>query len=380
MKIGVLSGTVEAGGAQRVCLKMIQALKEANHEVTLVTLTRTDWTKVQKMLGETFKPDREVILLKRNFRGFDAYKPLFASFVLPSVKRKFKLDLLINSQADTLPARADIQYVHYPTFSDFENADINLKYSRSLFWRIYISPYKFLHRFFSNYLNTGVLVTNSSFSKRAIWKHVGRNSIVVFPPVEIEAFAKAALNAKKKNNVISCGRYSPEKNYEYVLEVAKRLKSIKFAILGSFSGKKSTFYYEKLHQSILSMGLENVELLNGLQFRDLLRRYGEAKVYMHAMKHEHFGIAVAEAMAAGLVPVVFRAGGPWEDILKKKQGYFGFSYQDQNEASSIVRMLVENDELRNEIVTRNAIYVNQFSDSVFKEQFLSLVNRMANRV
>jgi glycosyltransferase involved in cell wall biosynthesis len=377
MKIGILSGTVEAGGAQRVCLKMIQALKEANHEVTLITLTKTDWSKVQKMLGEVIRPDREVVLLRRNFRGFDAYKPLLAALLLQNVRRKLKLDLVINSQADVLPIRADMQYVHYPTFSDFENAGINLKYSRSLFWRIYIAPYKFMHRFFANYLSTGLLVTNSSFSKRAIWKHVGRNSIVVFPPVEIEAFANAAKDAVKKDGVVSCGRYSPEKNYEYVLEVANRLRNVEFAVVGSFSGKKSTVYYEKLRQIVSSKGLENVELLHGVQFGDLLRHFGEAKVYMHAMKNEHFGITVVEAMAAGLIPVVFRAGGPWEDILKKKQGYFGFSYQDQDEASAIIKMLMANNDLRSEIVNRNAIYVNQFSGSVFEKQFISLVEKIA---
>jgi alpha-1,2-mannosyltransferase len=376
MKIGVLSGTVEVGGAQRVCLKMIQALKEANHEVTLITITKTDWPKVQQMLGEVIRPDREVVLIGRTFRGFDAYKPLLATFLFMNAERRLKLDLLINSQADILPVRADIQYVHYPTFSDFKNAAINLKYSRSLFWRVYISPYKFMHRFFSNYLSTGVLLTNSSFSKRAVWEHVGRDSIVIFPPVEIGAFAKTAQTVTKKARVVSCGRYSPEKNYEYVLEVAKILRNVEFAVIGSFSGKKSAVYFEKLRHTVLSTGLENVELLYGLQFKDLLKHYGGAKVYMHAMKNEHFGITIVEAMAAGLVPVIYRGGGPWEEILKAKQGYYGYSYKNPKEAADIIEMLLENDSLRKKIVERNQEYIQVFSDSRFKENFIGLVSKL----
>jgi alpha-1,2-mannosyltransferase len=375
MRVGVISSSIEPGGAQRVCLKMIEALKAANHEVALITLTKTDWSTVQKMLGNVVKPDEEIVLLKRNLRGFDAYKPLLAAVMMPRIRRKFKVDLLVNSQADTLPIKADILYVHYPTFSEFESAGINLKYSRSLFWRIYISPYKLVHRFFESYLKTGFLVTNSTYSKKAVREHTGRDPSVIFPPVEIEAFAAVAKDDNREDKVVSCGRYSPEKNYEYVLETANRLKEAEFAVVGSFSGKKSSKYYEKLRSMTSEKRLTNVELLRGLPFKDLLRIYSKAKVYMHAMRNEHFGIAVIEAMAAGLVPVVYRGGGPWEDILKAKQGYHGFSYENPDEAANIIKMLLANENFRKGIVERNLVYVKEFSDAIFKERFIKLVNK-----
>ena len=233
MKVGVISSSIKAGGAQRVCLKMIQTLKEANHEVALISLTKTDWSRVQEMLGEIVKPDEEIVLLTNNFRGFDVYKPLLAAVLLPRIRRKYKFDLMVNSQGDTLPIKADITYVHYPTFSEFESVDINIKYSRSLFWRTYIIPYKIMHRFFKNYLKTGILLTNSNYSKKAVRKHAGKNPIVLYPPVEVTAFAAVANVSKRENKVVVCGRYSPEKNYEYVLETANYLKEAEFAVVGS---------------------------------------------------------------------------------------------------------------------------------------------------
>ncbi len=375
MKVGVISSSLEAGGAQRVCLKMIQALKEANYKVVLISLTKTDWSRVQKMLGAVVKPDEEIVLLKSNFRGFDVYKPLLAAVIVSRIRRKFKFDLLVNSQGDTLPIKADIVYVHYPTFSEFEIVDINLKYSRSLFWRTYITPYKMVHRFFKSYLKTGVLITNSTYSKKAVRKHAGRNPIVLYPPVEVKAFAAVAKANKRENKVVACGRYSPEKNYEDVLEAANRLKEAEFAVVGSFSGEKSTRYYEKLHSEKSKRNLTNVELLKALTFKQLMILYGKAKVYMHAMKNEHFGIAVIEAMAAGLVPVVYRGGGPWEDILKSKQGYYGFSYKNPDEAVNIIKLLLADENLRKEIVERNLNYVKEFSDTIFKEIFIKLANK-----
>jgi glycosyltransferase involved in cell wall biosynthesis len=354
---------------------MIEALKGEHHQVAQISLTETDWSEVRKMLGNVVKPDEEIVLFKSNFRGFEAYKPLLAALLVPMIRRKLKLELLVNSQADTLPVKSDILYVHYPTFSEFENVDINLKYTTSLFWRTYISPYKLVHRFFESYLKTGILVTNSTYSRKAVRQHTGRNPIVVYPPVEVETFSAAAEGKKREEMVVSCGRYSPEKNYEYMLEAAKRLTNVKFAVVGSFSGEKSTKYYEKLCSMKSEKSLANVELLKTVPFRDLLKLYSEAKIYMHTMKNEHFGIAVIEAMAAGLVPVVYRGGGPWEDILKAKQGYYGFSYETPNEAVAIIKMLLANENLRAEIVKRDLVYVKEFSDDLFKKRFIELVNR-----
>ena len=377
MKVGVISGSIEAGGAQRVCLKMIEALKEANHEVALITLIKTDWSTVEKMLGDVTKPDEEIVVFKRDFSGFAAYRPLYAALMMPTIRRRHHIELLVNSQADTMPVKADLLYVHYPTFSEFESVDINVKYSRSLFWRTYISIYKLLHGFFASYLKTGVLITNSTYSKKALMKHAGRTPLVIYPPVEVEAFAKAAMGSGRQNLVVSVGRYSPEKNYENVLQVAKHLRNVQFSVVGAFSGGKSANYYQKFRSKTADEQLANVELLKALDFNDLLKLYGKAKIYLHSMKDEHFGITIIEAMAAGLVPVVYRGGGPWEDILKAKQGHYGFSYKTPEEAAGIIEMLLANEALRRDIAERNMGYAKQFSDTQFKKQFIDLINKAA---
>jgi glycosyltransferase involved in cell wall biosynthesis len=377
MRVGVISGSLDPGGAQRVCLKMIEALKEANHQVALITLTKTDWANLQAIMGCVVKPDQEIVLLPKSFRGFDAYKPLLAALLMPAVRRRFKLDLLVNSQGDTLPVASDITYVHYPTFSEYEQVDINLKYTASLFWRLYIAPYKLVHGFFNRYLRSGVLATNSNFSKKAIRRHVDRDAIVITPPVETKTFFTAAKSGVRQNRVISCGRYSPEKNYEYVLQVAEQLRDVQFSVIGSFSGQKSANYYVKLCTLKSERCLSNVELLKNIRFECLLNLYGSSKVYMHAMKGEHFGIVVVEALAAGLVPVVYRGGGPWEDILKEKQGLYGFSYGNAKEAAGLIRKLMDSDALREPISERNVTYAAEFSDAFFKKKFIALVNRIA---
>jgi glycosyltransferase involved in cell wall biosynthesis len=52
---------------------------------------------------------------------------------------------------------------------------------------------------------------------------------------------------------------------------------------------------------------ENVEFTNWLSDEELHARYRRAAVYVQASRHEGFGLAVAEAMLAGCIPVVMNA-------------------------------------------------------------------------
>jgi glycosyltransferase involved in cell wall biosynthesis len=51
--------------------------------------------------------------------------------------------------------------------------------------------------------------------------------------------------------------------------------------------------------------------------RRIIELMSQASIYLHPPFAEHFGIAIAEAAAAGLVPVVYRDGGGWTDIASR---------------------------------------------------------------
>merc|ERR1711990_473112 len=47
----------------------------------------------------------------------------------------------------------------------------------------------------------------------------------------------------------------------------------------------------------------------------ILELFSKAKVAIHTMKYEHFGIAVVELMAAGIITVAHKSAGPLMDII-----------------------------------------------------------------
>jgi len=376
MRIGVIHHSLNvAGGGERLCLKTIEALKEAGHEVVLATVEPTNWKRVERILGKVVKPDKETSLLPFKLELFGIYMRLLTSF--SALKLRKKCDLLINTHGDALPVKADIIYMHYPMFALLKDNPVSTKYSESIFWRAYFAPYEMIQGIIAQKFLEGLILTNSNFSRKAIKKYTGKDSVVVYPPVDIKTFAIATKSEKRENLIVSCGRYSAEKNYEFVLKVAEKLREkAKFIIIGSVSGRVSRDYYEKLSQIKRKKKLDNVELLRNVSFGDLLRIYGKAKIYLHAMKYEHFGISVVEAMAAGMVPVVHRSGGSWEDILEAKQGVHGFSYTTLDEAVGIIKKIISDVDLSKEITSRNTEYIYKFSSEAYKRRFLRSIKSL----
>ena len=379
MKVGIIHNSLNStGGGEKLCLETIKSLKESGYNVILATVEPTDWERIKRILGEVARPDGETSLFKVKARAFGIYMRLLTSFLASKLRKR--CNIVINTHGDVLPIEADVIYMHYPTFALLKENPINVKYSSNLFWRAYFTPYEKIQEYLVKKFLSGLILTNSKFSQRAIRKYTGRDALVVYPPVDVETFAYAAKSDSRENLVISCGRYSPEKNYEFILQVAEKLrnKPIRFIIVGASSGKISRGYYEKLERIRRVRNLENVEMLRNVDRSKLLALYGKAKIYFHAMRYEHFGISIVEAMAAGLVPVVHRSGGPWEDILRGQQGVHGFSYLTVDEAAQTIENLMGDEESRKEIVSVNMGYVYMFSSESYKKNILGVIDKFSS--
>jgi alpha-1,2-mannosyltransferase len=91
------------------------------------------------------------------------------------------------------------------------------------------------------------------------------------------------------------------------------------------SGDKE--YYQWLAKKAKQLSANNVKLFSNVNRITLERLILSSKVYLHTMPFEHFGIAVAEVMALGVVPVVH---------LDLRQGVYGYAYENSEEAVSYV--------------------------------------------
>jgi len=344
------------GGADEVLLKILEVLVERGYDVSLLGKLR---------LGSIFDglPLSDIKQIPYGSEAapkskrFQAYRTIINRSKLTRKARKVvgHFDLEINTQELRYFIGASnkcVAYVHFPELVDRMQKS-GLKHR--LFWRLYYWPIVFQLK--RKVRSTGLLLCNSCYTRGAIMGYWGRVAEVVYPPVDVEDFKPVV----KEFFVVSVGRFAPEKNFELVVEVARRMPDVKFVIAGRRNSNNPSYF-----DRIVALRPGNVDLVVDVSRGELSVLLGRAKVYLHGMVGEHFGISVGEAMAAGCVPVVHSSGGPKEIV-----GSYGFLYSSVEECVKAVESA-----LRCEVDP--VVFVERakmFSSDSFKKNFIDVLEK-----
>lgn len=104
--------------------------------------------------------------------------------------------------------------------------------------------------------------------------------------------------------------------------------------------------------------------------------YGEDELH-HPERLEHFGIAVVEAMAAGVVPVVYGAGGPVEIV---RHGIDGFHWHTLEQLAQFTRRLMNDESLRAEMSESARKRASEYSPSVFDDRLRLLIASLGGSI
>lgn len=372
------------GGAVRVCMGFVRALSRAGYDVTLFTVDRTRWDLVRRVFGDVGAWGfRERFIFPRlpGFLGESVRSFLVALFYVVEVfvvRFFLGFDLVVVVGGEIIDCVGDIVYVNAVPLR-LMHLFPGLRLG-GLAWKAYSRLYDLLLRFLGRVDSRGLLITNSRFLRDVVRRFLGRDSVVVYPPVCVGRFAGlVGLRGERPNLVVSVSRMHTGKFLDVVLEVARRVDGANFMIVSSGSGR----FREALCRVmglIGEMGLGGrVSVLVNEPLDRLLDALSHAKVLLHAQPSEAFGISIVEAMAAGCVPVVPRSGGPWFDILGCRQGVYGFSYNSVGEAAEIVRMLLSDEAMRRSVAERARSRALCFDETLFEGRIMEVLRRLAAR-
>jgi glycosyltransferase involved in cell wall biosynthesis len=234
-----------------------------------------------------------------------------------------------------------------------------------------------------NLMRNSTVITNSEFSRRAIVNAFGfglDNIYILSPPIDIETFRNVALMANgddERNDIILViSRIAPHKKIENAIKLAKILKDNNIGkgmkIVGNLYYYYFDDYYSELKQMVTGLGLTDyITFEINASLDKLLSIIRESRVYFHPMVGEHFGMAVLEAMAAGLIPVVPNEGGLTEFVPQEYQ------FNTIEQASEII-MYVFNHLPKTERI-KISDDINKFSNSHYIEGFQTILNELLSR-
>ena len=104
--------------------------------------------------------------------------------------------------------------------------------------------------------------------------------------------------------------------------------------------------------------------------------FKRAKVAIHTMKYEHFGIAVVELMSSGIITVAHNSAGPKSDIIgpsPKPVGYLG--EDEESYALFVEKALLEYENEAHTNMRKDArVWVkDQFGIEAFEKLFIKQI-------
>ncbi len=200
-------------------------------------------------------------------------------------------------------------------------------------------------------------VANSGFIARRIYKVYRREAEVIYPPVNLQAFA---LHEQKEDFYLTVSRFVPYKKIPLIAKAFAQMPDKKLVIIGD--GPEA--------QAVRAAAGPNVTIL-GHQPRDVVIDYMQRAKAFVFMAEEDFGIVPVEAQACGTPVIAYGKGGATETVLDGQTGVLFPAQTETDLQQAVARFELLAPSLNPRTIRENA---QRFGIEQFRARFKSFVD------
>jgi glycosyltransferase involved in cell wall biosynthesis len=206
-------------------------------------------------------------------------------------------------------------------------------------------------------------VANSEEVKRRIAKFYRKDSVVIYPPVQVPDW-KDVQNWKKdlpaEGYFLYVNRLAFAKHPEMAIQACTELH-LPLKVVGD----------GKLLPKLKEMAGPTVEFLGAVLDDDLHKLYAGATALLYPVEDEDFGIVPVEAMGHGIPVLAHRSGGPKETIVEGETGLFF----DNLNTNALIETIYQFQKKKWDAKKIHE-HAMKFSEAKFKEKILELVEKV----
>ncbi|QNL52049.1 glycosyltransferase [Olivibacter sp. SDN3] len=294
------------GGAERVVTAISEIMRFDYYYAYVNKMKKEDLVKTYG--DQPVHIEQSIIMrkFKSSFRYFMPFFPMVVSQFNNQTKKN-RIDLVISSswalsKSYRVGNEIHICYLQARNFKYvWEESD---KYFRGP-----LKMFSFLKTLLQKFdlkasKNPDFLISNSYFVRDWVKKRYDRDSVVIYPPVEVEDFY---ISDEKEDYFITVGRLEPYKRFDIIIDAFTK-NGKKLIVVGD--GAEMKKLKKRAGNNVSFVGYRSKA-----EIRELLSR---AKGFVFAGV-EDFGIAIVEALASG-IPVIAYSGGASKELIHADNG------------------------------------------------------------
>ena len=298
------------GGAESVCMNVLEALQE-DHELTLLTLARPDIQALnQYYRTEVRSPDVRLAGRMspaiRRAAGRRLGKLQGALLGRYAGDCATEYDLVFGTKNELGIRVPSIQYVLSPQFAAADPGFDRTGIVRQAYNRVCKATAGINERT----LRLGTYVATSDWTADALETTYGVRAETIYPPVDVASFPDRPW-AEREAGFVTVGRLGPSKRILRNIEIVARLRERGYDVHLHVAGPTTDGDYAKRVERVAA-GRSFVSVEGSLSRDELVDLLVSHKYGLHGRPYEHFGIAVAESVAAGAIPFAPDSGGQRE--------------------------------------------------------------------
>lgn len=354
------------GGGNGVAAWMLQALV-AEHDVTVLSWWPVDVTPINRFFGTSLAPGMfESRLVPQWWRHTISRLPVPAALLRGGLLMRYArtivddFDVVLGAHNEMDYGRRGIQYIHYPTYwRPRPSVDFRWYHHFPPLLHAYYAVADGLAGFSMDRMKSNLTLTNSDWTASHVRRFLGIEARTLYPPVV--ATPSRIPWTDRRRALLAMGRISPEKEYERVIRIAARVRAIvpevTLTIVGTWDANTQRYY-----ESLVALARQLDPASAWLTFRRNLSRdevrtlLATTRYGIHGMREEHFGMAPAEMVRAGMIVWVANGGGQVEIVGDIPE----LRYEHEEAAvESICRVLLEprlEEQLREQLARRGELF------------------------
>jgi len=308
-RIAVLHNTLDLrGGADAVCLHVCQAL-QADHDVTLFTLSRSTLADLNALFGTSVdvaveRPPMGRLLADAFAAGtpwLGPQLPLRTVLLVSYFRRRAAdFDLAVSTANEVALPLPSVQYVHFPQFDQYHCPAGGFDRANPLWSRLAGPRDRRLPA-------DATVLANSAWTADVVEATYDRRPTVCHPPVDP---IESRPWTEREQGIVTVGRLAPDKRtldaIEIVDGVRDRGHDCHLHVVGS-AAPAYRQYVGRVEAAARERSYVTLEReVSRERLEDVLatHRYG-----LNTKRREHFGMALAECVAAGMLTFAPDDGG-----------------------------------------------------------------------
>lgn len=363
------------GGGNGVAAWALQALA-TEHRVTVLSWEPVDVGPINRFFGTTLRGgDFDSIVVPRTWRLLLDHLPVPAMLLRLSLLMRHTrtvsagFDVIFGFHNETDFGRRGIQYIHYPSYLR-PRPSVDLRwYHATPAVSMYYAFADGVAGFSLDRLKANLTLVNSNWTGERVRALLGGDPVTIYPPVE--GTGSGLPWEERTTRFLAVGRISPEKEFDRLIRIVSRVRTVapdmQLTIVGT-SDRRSARAFQRLQAQARSLG-NWVQFRNNISREELRGLMASHRYGIHGMREEHFGMAPAEMVSAGMIVWVPGGGGQTEIVGDEP----ALMYDTEEEAAGKIRTVLESNQEQERLRRLLAARTPLFSTDRFVREIRDLV-------